>query len=435
MLDRYSRPEMRAIWTEENKFRAWLEVELLACEAWAELGIIPKEDAQALRRNAGFDINRIYEIEQETRHDVIAFTRAVSETLGPERKWVHYGLTSTDVVDTALGYLLKQANTIIRRDIENFIAILREQALRHKYTVMMGRTHGVHAEPTTFGLKMALWHEEMKRNLERFNHAADGVEYGKISGAVGTYANIDPFVEQYVCSKLGTKPAPISTQTLQRDRHAEYMATLALIATSLDKFATEIRALQKSEFREVEEPFAKGQKGSSAMPHKRNPIGCENISGLARVIRGHMLSAYENVPLWHERDISHSSVERVILPDATMLINYMLNRLGNIIKNLTVFPENMKRNMERTYGVPFSGRVMTKLIDKGFSREQAYDTVQPRAMQAWETQRQFRDIILETPEITSVLSKDEIDDCFNPSWHLKHVDTIFERLGLTGQEA
>jgi len=435
MLDRYSRPEMRAIWTEENKFRAWLEVELLACEAWAELGVIPKEDVEALRRNASFDLGRIYEIEQETRHDVIAFTRAVSETLGPERKWVHYGLTSTDVVDTALGYLLKQANAIIRRDIENFIEILREQAIRHKYTVMMGRTHGVHAEPTTFGLKMALWHEEMKRNLERFNHAADGVEYGKISGAVGTYANIDPFVEQYVCAKLGTKPAPISTQTLQRDRHAEYMATLALIATSLDKFATEIRALQKSEFREVEEPFAKGQKGSSAMPHKRNPIGCENISGLARVIRGHMLSAYENVPLWHERDISHSSVERVILPDATMLINYMLNRLGNIIKNLTVFPENMKRNMERTYGVPFSGRVMTKLIDKGFSREQAYDTVQPRAMQAWETQRHFRDIILETPEITSVLSREEIDDCFNPSWHLKHVDTIFARLGLTGQEA
>jgi adenylosuccinate lyase len=435
MLDRYSRPEMRAIWTEENKFRAWLEVELLACEAWAELGVIPKEEAEALRRNASFDINRIYEIEQETRHDVIAFTRAVSETLGPERKWVHYGLTSTDVVDTALGYLLKQANAIIRRDLENFIDILRGQAIRHKYTVMMGRTHGVHAEPTTFGLKMALWHEEMKRNLERFNHAADGVEYGKISGAVGTYANIDPFVEQYVCSKLGTKPAPISTQTLQRDRHAEYMATLALIATSLDKFATEIRALQKSEFREVEEPFAKGQKGSSAMPHKRNPIGCENISGLARVVRGHMLSAYENVPLWHERDISHSSVERVILPDATMLINYMLNRLGNIIKNLTVFPENMKRNMERTYGVPFSGRVMTKLIDKGWTREQAYDTVQPRAMQAWETQRHFRDILLETPEITSALSREEIDDCFDPSWHLKHVDTIFERLGLTGQEA
>ncbi|MWC31116.1 adenylosuccinate lyase [Paenibacillus sp. MMS18-CY102] len=430
MLERYSRPEMRAIWTEENKFKAWLEVELCACEAWVELGVIPREDVEALRANASFDIDRINEIELETRHDVIAFTRAVSETVGPERKWVHYGLTSTDVVDTANGYLLRQANEILRADIERFIGILRDKAVQYKDTPMMGRTHGVHAEPTTFGLKMALWYEEMKRNLERFDHSADGVQYGKISGAVGTYANIDPFVEEFVCRKLGTKPAPISTQTLQRDRHAEYMATLALVATSLDKFATEIRALQKSEFREVEEPFAKGQKGSSAMPHKRNPIGCENMSGLARVIRGHMLSAYENVPLWHERDISHSSVERIILPDATMLLNYMLNRLGNIIANLTVFPENMKRNMMSTYGVPFSGRVMTKLIDKGFSREQAYDTVQPRAMQAWETQRQFRDIIAETEEITSVLSADELDDAFNPTWHLKHVDTIFTRLGL-----
>jgi len=430
MIDRYTRPEMGAIWTEENKFKAWLEVEILSCQAWAELGVIPKEDVAELRKNAAFDIDRIYEIEQETRHDVIAFTRAVSETVGPERKWVHYGLTSTDVVDTALGYLLRQANEILRRDITQFIDTLKSQAIAYKDTPMMGRTHGVHAEPTTFGLKMALWYEEMKRNLERFEHAADGVQFGKISGAVGTYANIDPFVERFVCEKLGTKAAPISTQTLQRDRHAEYMATLALIATSLDKFATEIRALQKSEFREVEEPFAKGQKGSSAMPHKRNPIGCENISGLARVIRGHMISAYENVTLWHERDISHSSVERVILPDATMLLNYMLNRLGNIIKNLQVFPENMKRNMQRTYGVPFSGRVMTKLIDKGFSREQAYDTVQPRAMQAWETQRQFRDIIAETAEITSVLSGEELDDCFNPAWHLKHVDTIFRNLGL-----
>jgi adenylosuccinate lyase len=430
MIERYSRPEMRAIWTEENKFKAWLEVEICACEAWAELGVIPKEDTVLLRQNASFDIDRINEIELETRHDVIAFTRAVSETLGPERKWVHYGLTSTDVVDTALGYLLKQANAILRTDIENFIATLKDQAKAYKYTAMMGRTHGVHAEPTTFGLKMALWYEEMKRNLERFNHAAKGVEFGKMSGAVGTYANIDPQIEQIVCRKLGTESASISTQTLQRDRHAEYMATLALIATSLDKFATEIRGLQKSEFREVEEPFAKGQKGSSAMPHKRNPIGCENMSGLARVIRGHMISAYENVPLWHERDISHSSVERIILPDATMLLNYMLNRLGNIIKNLQVFPENMKRNMERTYGVPFSGRIMTKLIDKGLSREQAYDTVQPRAMQAWEQQRSFKDIVLETPEITSVLSTEEIEDGFNPSWHLKHVDTIFDRLGL-----
>ncbi|AYB46335.1 adenylosuccinate lyase [Paenibacillus lautus] len=430
MIERYSRPEMRAIWTEENKFRAWLEVELCACEAWADLGVIPKEDTVKLRQNATFDIDRIYEIEQETRHDVIAFTRAVSESLGEERKWVHYGLTSTDVVDTAMGYLLKQANDILEQDILRFIGILKEKALAYKHTPMMGRTHGVHAEPTTFGLKMALWHEEMIRNLERFRHAADGVQYGKISGAVGTYANIDPSVEEFVCRKLGTKAAPISTQTLQRDRHAEYMATLALIATSLEKFATEVRALQKSEVREVEEAFAKGQKGSSAMPHKRNPIGSENISGLARVIRGHMVSAYENVSLWHERDISHSSVERIILPDATMLLNYMLNRFGNIVKNLTVFPENMKRNMARTFGVPFSGRIMTKLIDKGFSREQAYDTVQPRAMQAWEEQRQFREIVESTPEITEVLSAEEIEDAFNPSWHLKHVDTIFAKLGL-----
>ncbi|VTR36125.1 adenylosuccinate lyase [Actinobacillus pleuropneumoniae] len=430
MIERYSRPEMRAIWTEENKFRAWLEVELCACEAWADLGVIPKEDTVKLRQNATFNIDRIYEIEQETRHDVIAFTRAVSESLGEERKWVHYGLTSTDVVDTAMGYLLKQANDILEQDILRFIGILKEKALAYKHTPMMGRTHGVHAEPTTFGLKMALWHEEMIRNLERFRHAADGVQYGKISGAVGTYANIDPSVEEFVCRKLGTKAAPISTQTLQRDRHAEYMATLALIATSLEKFATEVRALQKSEVREVEEAFAKGQKGSSAMPHKRNPIGSENMSGLARVIRGHMVSAYENVSLWHERDISHSSVERIILPDATMLLNYMLNRFGNIVKNLTVFPENMKRNMARTYGVPFSGRIMTKLIDKGFSREQAYDTVQPRAMQAWEEQRQFREIVESTPEITEVLSAEEIEDAFNPSWHLKHVDTIFAKLGL-----
>lgn len=430
MIERYSRPEMRNIWSEENKFKAWLEVEICACEAWADLGVIPKEDVEKLRASASFDIDRIYEIEQETRHDVIAFTRAVSESLGEERKWVHYGLTSTDVVDTALGYLLRQANEILERDIINFIEILKEKALAYKNTPMMGRTHGVHAEPTTFGLKMALWHEEMKRNLERFRHAADNVQYGKISGAVGTYANIDPAVEEFVCNKLGTKAAPISTQTLQRDRHAEYMATLALVATSLDKFATEIRALQKSEFREVEEAFAKGQKGSSAMPHKRNPIGSENISGLSRVIRGHMVSAYENVTLWHERDISHSSVERIILPDATMLLNYMLNRFGNIVKNLTVFPENMQRNIQRTYGVPFSGRVMTKLIDKGMSREQAYDTVQPRAMQAWEEQRSFKDIISETPEITSQLSSEEIEDAFNPAWHLKHVDTIFKKLGL-----
>ncbi|KIV59386.1 adenylosuccinate lyase [Aneurinibacillus migulanus] len=431
MIPRYTRPEMAAIWTEENKFKAWLEVEILACEAWAELGIIPKEDVEKLWKNASFDVDRIYEIEQETRHDVVAFTRAVSETIeGDEKKWIHYGLTSTDVVDTALSYLLLQANDIIEQDLVRFVDILKEKAQEHKYTVMMGRTHGVHAEPTTFGLKMALWYEEMKRNLERFRRAKETIAYGKISGAVGTYANIDPFVEEYVCKKLGLKPAPVSTQTLQRDRHAEYMSTLALIATSIDKFAVEVRGLQKSETREVEEAFAKGQKGSSAMPHKRNPIGSENMSGLARVLRGHMVSAYENVPLWHERDISHSSVERVILPDATQLINYMLNRFGNIVENLTVFPDNMKRNMERTFGLIYSQRVLLKLIDKGLSREEAYDTVQPRAMQAWEEQRQFRELIESDEKVKAMLTPEEIDDCFDYNWHIKHVDTIFNRLGL-----
>ncbi|WP_330938068.1 adenylosuccinate lyase [Bacillus licheniformis] len=430
MIERYSRPEMAAIWTDENRFQAWLEVEILACEAWAELGVIPKEDVKVLREKASFDINRIFEIEQDTRHDVVAFTRAVSETLGEEKKWVHYGLTSTDVVDTALSYLLKQANEILLKDIERFIDILKEKAKEHKYTVMMGRTHGVHAEPTTFGLKLALWYEEMKRNLERFKQAKEGIEVGKISGAVGTYANINPFVEQYVCEKLGLKAAPISTQTLQRDRHADYMAALALVATSIEKFAVEIRGLQKSETREVEEFFAKGQKGSSAMPHKRNPIGSENMTGMARVIRGYMLTAYENVPLWHERDISHSSAERIILPDATIALNYMLNRFGNIVKNLTVFPENMKRNMDRTLGLIYSQRVLLALIDTGMAREEAYDTVQPKAMEAWEKQVPFRQLVEAEEKITSRLSPEQINDCFDYNYHLKNVDYIFERLGL-----
>ncbi|HJV16665.1 MAG TPA: adenylosuccinate lyase [Bacillales bacterium] len=430
MIDRYTRPEMGAIWTEENRFKAWLEVEILACEAWSELGEIPKDDVAKLREKASFDIARIKEIEEETRHDVVAFTRAVSETLGEERKWVHYGLTSTDVVDTALSYVIKQANAILLKDIENFIEILKNKAQEHKFTVMMGRTHGVHAEPTTFGLKLALWYEEMKRNLERFKQAAKGIEFGKISGAVGTYANIDPFVEKYVCEKLGLKSAPISTQTLQRDRHADYLSTLALIATSIEKFAVEVRGLQKSETREVEEFFAKGQKGSSAMPHKRNPIGSENMAGIARVIRGYMLTAYENVPLWHERDISHSSAERIILPDATIGLNYMLNRFSNIVKNLTVYPENMKRNMDRTLGLIYSQRVLLALIDKGLSREEAYDTVQPRAMEAWEKQVPFRSLIEANEKITSLLSPEEIADCFDYNYHLQHVNTIFERLGL-----
>ena len=430
MIERYTRPEMGAIWTEQNKYQAWLEVEILACEAWAELGDIPKEDVAKIRANASFDVNRILEIEEETRHDVVAFTRAVSETLGEERKWVHYGLTSTDVVDTALSYIIKQANEILRKDLNNFVEILATKAKEHKFTVMMGRTHGVHAEPTTFGLKLALWHEEMKRNVERFEAAAKSIETGKMSGAVGTYANIDPFVEKYVCDNLGIAASPISTQTLQRDRHAQYMSTLALIATSVEKFATEVRGLQKSETREVEESFGKGQKGSSAMPHKRNPIGSENMVGLARLIRGYMLTADENVPLWHERDISHSSAERVILPDATIALNYMLNRFGNIIKNLTVFPENMKRNMDSTLGLIYSQRVLLGLIDKGLAREEAYDTVQPCAMEAWENQIAFRGVVDKNEKITSYLTKEELDDCFDYNYHIQHVDMIFERLGL-----
>lgn len=430
MIERYTREEMGRIWTDENRYQAWLEVELLACEAWSELGIIPEEDVKKLREHASFDIDRILEIEQETRHDVVAFTRAVSETVGEEKKWVHYGLTSTDVVDTALSYLMKQANAIIRKDLVNFIEILKNKAIEHKHTVMMGRTHGVHAEPTTFGLKMALWYEEMKRNLKRFDDACAVIETGKLSGAVGTYANIDPKVEQYVCEKLGLTPAPVSTQTLQRDRHAQYIGTLSLIATSIEKFATEIRGLQKTETREVEEFFNKGQKGSSAMPHKRNPIGSENMTGMSRLMRGYMVTAYENVSLWHERDISHSSAERVIIPDATITLNYMLNRFSNIVKNLTVFEDNMKRNIDRTYGVIFSQRVLLSLIDKGMSREAAYDIVQPNAMKAWENGIQFKSLIEDVEDITSRLTQAEIDDCFDYTYHLKNVDGIFERIGL-----
>ncbi len=430
MISRYTRPEMAAIWTDEKKFECWLAVELAADEAWAKLGHIPAEDVEKLKQNAKFDVDRIQEIEAVTHHDVIAFTRNVSESLGEEKRWVHYGLTSTDVVDTAYGYQLKQANDIIRKDLKDFTQIVADKAREHKNTVMMGRTHGVHAEPTTFGAKLARWYSEMKRNIERFDRAAKGVEAGKISGAVGTYANIDPFVEEYVCEKLGIRAQEVSSQVLPRDLHADYMASLALIATSLEEFATEIRGLQKSETREVEEYFAKGQKGSSAMPHKRNPIGSENICGLARVCRGHMVTAYENVALWHERDISHSSAERIILPDTTILIDYMLNRFGRIVKNLTVFPENMKRNMDKTFGLIYSGRVLLKLIDTGMSREEAYDLVQPYTAKAWDGQTQFRPLLESDATIMSRLSKEDLDDAFDYHWHLKHIDDIFKRVGL-----
>lgn len=430
MIDRYTRKEMGNIWTEENRYKAWLEVEILASEAWADLGEIPAEDVKKIRDKADFSVDRIHEIEEQTRHDVVAFTRTVSESLGKERKWIHYGLTSTDVVDTAYGYLLKQANDILRQDLLNFTEIIGQKAKEYKYTVMMGRTHGVHAEPTTFGLKLALWYAEMKRNMERFEHAAKGVEAGKISGAVGTFANTPPEVEAYVCEHLGIRAQDISTQVLPRDLHAEYVATLALIATSIEKFATEIRGLQKSETREVEEFFAKGQKGSSAMPHKRNPIGSENMTGLARVIRGHVVTAYEDVSLWHERDISHSSAERIILPDTTILLDYMLNRFGKIVKDLTVFPDNMKRNMQATFGLIYSQRVLLKLIDKGMTREEAYDLVQPKTAYAWDNQTDFRPLLEKDTKIMSVLTETELDDAFNYEWHLKHVDTLFKRVGL-----
>ncbi len=430
MIERYSREEMASIWTEENQFQSWLDVEIAACKAWSRLGIIPEDDIRKMETRARFDIERIYEIEEQTRHDVVAFTRAVSESLGEEKKWVHYGLTSTDVVDTALGLRLLQANRIIRHGIEQMITVLADKAREHKYTVMMGRTHGVHAEPTTFGLKCALWYEEMKRNLERFEHAASGVEFGKLSGAVGTFANIPPEVEEITCELLGLTPAPVSTQTLQRDRHAYYMSVLALVGSSLEKMAVEIRHLQKTETREAEERFRKGQKGSSAMPHKRNPVSSENITGCARVLRGYMVTAYENIPLWHERDISHSSAERIIIPDALILLDYMLHRFAGVIENLIVYPENMKENINKTHGLVFSQRLLLMLIEKGMSREDAYDLVQPLAMQAWEEKKPFRSLVEGNMDISSRLVPEELEEAFDLAHHTRNVDVIFKRAGL-----
>ena len=430
MIDRYARKEMMDVWSEQAKYDAWLKVEILIDEAWSKLGHIPEGDVELIKKNAKFDVDRIYELEAETRHDVVAFTRCVSESLGEEKKWIHYGITSTDVVDTANGIRFKKADEILRKDIDEFMAVLKEKALLYKDTVMMGRTHGVHAEITTFGMKFALWYEEMKRNKERFEHAAKMVEAGKISGAVGTFANIPPFVQDYVCEKLGIESSNISTQILQRDRHAEYFATLALIGTTLEQMATEIRHLQRTEVREVEEKFRAGQKGSSAMPHKRNPIGSENICGCARVLRGYMVTSFEDVPLWHERDISHSSAERIIAPDATELLDYMLNRFGGILKNLTVFEDRMKQNIWATHGVIFSQRFMLKLVDKGWSREKAYDTVQPQAIKAWNEGLNFKDLMKSVKEVTDTLSDEEIEDCFDPTYQIKNVDEVFKRVGL-----
>ena len=430
MIERYGRDIMRQVWTEENKFNAYLKVEILAAEAWMELGVVPPQDVEKLKKNAKFDIERIKEIELQTRHDIVAFTRTVSESLGEERKWVHYGLTSTDVVDTANGYLFKQADEILRKDLEEFIDMLAKQAKRFKNQPCIGRTHGIHADITSFGLKWVLWLSEMKRNLHRFNEAAKGVEVGKISGAVGNFANIPPFVQDFVCEKLGIASADISTQVIQRDRHAYYMATLALIGASLEQMALEVRNLQRTEVHEVEESFGKGQKGSSAMPHKRNPVSSENICGCARVLRGYMATAYENVALWHERDISHSATERIIMPDATILLDYMLNRMKGILENIVIFEDQMINNIYRTNGVIFAQRVMNALIDKGFAREKAYDTVQPIAMRAMQEHKPYQELLKQDETVMDALTPEELDACFTLDYYFKNIDHIYKRNNL-----
>lgn len=430
MIERYTRPEIARIWTLQNKFDTWLRVEIYACEAWAELGHIPKADVALIREKATFTVERVQSLDRHLHHDVVAFTRAVSESLGPESKWVHYGLTSTDVVDTALSSLIVEAIDVILADLAELHTVLATQARKYKHTVMMGRTHGVHAEPTTLGLKLALWYEELGRNIARLKDARKTMAVGKLSGAVGTYANLPPFVETYVCTKMGLTPATISSQTLQRDRHAQLMTTLAIIGASLEKFATEIRGLQKTETREVEEPFRKNQKGSSAMPHKRNPIRCERITGMARVLRGYASTAIENMALWHERDISHSSTERIIIPDATALVNYMTHLFIAVMKDLHVYPENMQRNMELSYGLTYSQRVLLTLIDKGLTREKAYDLVQQYAMQAWEEQRSFKTLLQHNLEIRHYITPEQLEELFDPSFHLRYLDEIFKRLKL-----
>lgn len=430
MLERYSRPEMQQVWSVQNQYQSWLEVEILASEAWAQLGEVPVADAKKIRENASFTVERVQELEQITKHDVVAFTRTVSESLGAERKWIHFGLTSTDVVDTAQGYRLKQANEILRADLETLLATVKKRALEFKDTVMIGRTHGVHAEPTTFGLVLATWYAELKRDIERFDHAAAGVEAGKISGAVGTFANVPTEIEAYVTAKLGIRAQDISTQVLPRDLHAEYISTIALIATSIERFALEIRHLQRTEVHEVEEQFAAGQKGSSAMPHKRNPIGSENLTGIARVIRGYQTPALEDVGLWHERDISHSSTERIILPDATTLLDYQLSRFNRLLTNLGVFPERMLKNLNLTHGLIFSQRVLLKLVESGLSRETAYDLVQPKTAAAWDQGADFKTLLATDSQVMSHLTQAQLDDAFDYRWHLRRVDEIFDRLGL-----
>ena len=428
MIPRYTRPVMGKLWEPENKFQKWLDVEIAACEAWAELAEIPVDALAVIKKKARFDVKRIDEIEKVVKHDVIAFLTSVAENVGHESRFIHKGLTSSDIVDTALSLLMKEASDIIITDIKGLMPVLKKQAYKYKDTPAIGRSHGVHAEPMTFGLKFALWYEDMKRNLERMKRARDVISIGKLSGAVGTFSNIPPKIEEKVCRKLGLKPEPVATQVVQRDRHAEYLTTLSLIAASVEKIAVEIRHLQRTEVLEAEEPFSKGQKGSSAMPHKRNPVGCENISGLARIVRSNAMAALENIALWHERDISHSSVERVIIPDSTILVDYMLDRLKGILEGLHVYPERMKKNMERSYGLYNSQRVLLSLTGKGMLREDAYALVQRNAMKSWQSGMEFKKLLLKDRDVKKYLKSKDIEKIFDLKYYLKNVDYIFKRV-------
>jgi adenylosuccinate lyase len=430
VIERYSCPRMAALWTDENKFQKWLEVEICVCEVQAELGLIPASAVEQIRTRAQFKKQRILEIEQEVKHDVIAFLTNVGEYVGDAARYIHLGMTSSDLLDTAMALLLREAGEIILEDLAQLRSAIRTRALEHKYTICIGRSHGVHAEPTTFGLKLAVWYDEVGRHIERLQHALATIAVGKISGAVGTFAHLDPVIEERVCQRLRLRPAPASTQIIQRDRYAEFLTTLALIGSSVEKFATEIRNLQRTEILEVEEFFSRGQKGSSAMPHKRNPVSCEQLCGLARVLRSNALASLENVSLWHERDITHSSVERIIIPDSTILIDYMLQRLTKIITKLLVYPDNMLRNLAQLKGLIFSQMVLLALTRKGMLRETAYRLVQQSAMEVWQSGKEFKQLLLMQPEITQVLTPAEIDDCFDLKTHLRNIDKIFERVGI-----
>jgi adenylosuccinate lyase len=428
MIPRYSRPEMARLWSDENRFATWLRVEIAATEVLAERGVVPKDAKDAIKSKARFDVARIEAIEKEVQHDVIAFVSNVAESIGPEGRWLHYGLTSSDVVDTALSLMMRDACELIAEDLLALMAVVRERAFRHKGAAMIGRTHGVHAEPMTFGVKMALWHAELERQNHRLGRARSAIAVGKLSGAVGTFSHLPPEVEEAVCARLGLAAAPASSQVLQRDRHAEVLTTLALLGASLEKFATEIRALQKTEVREVEEPFGAGQKGSSAMPHKRNPVGSEQVAGLARLLRGHALAAMENIALWHERDISHSSVERVIVPDSFLVLDHMLRRFTDIVKGMTVDEARMRRNLDSTNGLVFSGQLLLELTARGMRREDAYRVVQGHAMEAWTTEGDFRGRVSRDPDVRRVLKDEEIADVFRLERYLGHVDAIFRRV-------